>query len=43
MDHDTQEKQNTDTNLLRKKSLKKDFIYDKVDNFKRAELLRLVI
>lgn len=43
MNHDCQEKQNTDTNLLRKKSFKKEFIYDKVDNFKRAELLRLVI
>jgi hypothetical protein len=42
MNQINKEKIPNDSNLLRKKSLKKEFIYDKVDNFKRAELLRLV-
>jgi hypothetical protein len=36
------DKISNDSNLLKKKSHRKEFIYDKVDNYKRAELLRLV-
>lgn len=42
MNQNNQIRNSHDANLIKKKSLKKEFIYDKVDNYKRAELLRLV-
>jgi len=42
MNQTCKDKISSDSNFLKKKSHRKEFIYDKVDNFKRAELLRLV-